>query len=188
VSNEVKVTVTGNAGKDPVIRRSSSGTEWTTFPVASTRRIRGTHGEFYDGPTIWFQVKAWGHAAVNICDSVKKGQPVVVAGRLEVEEWGDEARRRTSLVINADTVGPNLMKGTAAFRRVIPSDEPGTERPSGPGEGGMARGTAPAGDPWAAIASGREAPVIPDDPGGLMDGDPAAGEPSGPGAPGTTTG
>ncbi|MBE1877324.1 single-stranded DNA-binding protein [Myceligenerans pegani] len=166
MSNEVKVTVTGNAGSDPVIRRSGSGNEWTTFSVASTRRIRDTNGEFYDGPTIWFQVKAWGHAAVNISKSVKKGQPVMVAGRLEVDEWGDEARRRTSLVINADSVGPNLMKGRAEFQRVIPADEPpgasGSEQraTAASGWGGLARGV-PDSDAWAAM-TGRDAAARPD--------------------------
>ncbi|GAB3172971.1 hypothetical protein GCM10027059_43140 [Myceligenerans halotolerans] len=174
MSNDVKVTVTGNAGSDPVIRRSSRGTEWTRFSVASTRRIRDTDGEFYDGPTIWFQVKAWGHAAVNISESVRKGQPVMVAGRLEVEEWGDDTHRRTSLVINADSVGPNLMKGRAAFQRVIPSDEP----PGAPGqveraaagsrEGGLARGV-PGGDVWATTVAGPDAPPGPDEFGEVLD-------------------
>ncbi|MBO0607799.1 single-stranded DNA-binding protein [Myceligenerans salitolerans] len=176
MSNDVKVTVTGNAGSDPVIRRSGSGNEWTTFSVASTRRIRDTNGEFYDGPTIWFQVKAWGHAAVNISKSVKKGQPVMVAGRLEVDEWGEEARRRTSLVINADAVGPNLMKGRADFQRVIPSDEPPGAAGEGRGTaapwraGGLARGV-PDEDVWATAATGPETPAGTQAPGDAEDED-----------------
>ncbi|RPF22343.1 single-stranded DNA-binding protein [Myceligenerans xiligouense] len=171
MSNDVRVTVTGNAGSDPVIRRSSRGTEWTRFSVASTRRIRATDGEFYDGPTIWFQVKAWGHAAVNISESVTKGQPVVVAGRLEVEEWGDDARRRTTLVINADSVGPNLMRGRAKFQRVIPADEPGQqERPSaGARQDGPGRGVPDVdADAWA--TAGPDAPAGPDEFGEVPDG------------------
>lgn len=170
MSNDVKVTVTGNAGSDPVIRRSGSGTEWTTFSVASTRRIRDTNGEFYDGPTIWFQVKAWGHPAVNISKSVKKGQPVMVAGRLEVDEWGDPARPRTSLVISADSVGPNLMKGRAEFQRVIPSDEPPGARESSFGQAGQSgpgHGT-PVPDPWGRLGEFPEGSGAPEDAGDQM--------------------
>ncbi|MBL0887082.1 single-stranded DNA-binding protein [Myceligenerans indicum] len=193
MSNDVKVTVTGNAGSDPVIRRSARGNEWTTFPVASTRRIRGTDGVFHDGPTVWFQVKAWGHAAVNISRSVKKGQPVMVAGRLEVDEWGDEARRRTTLVINADCVGPNLMKGQAEFQRVIPAEEPpgapGDEpAPAAAWQSGLGRGM-PGADSWATPAgTGYAGGAAAHGPGGAATGrsrpaGEAAGGPPGDGMP-----
>ncbi|GAB4083837.1 hypothetical protein GCM10028784_04670 [Myceligenerans cantabricum] len=187
MSNDVRVTVTGNAGSDPVVRRSDRGVEWSTFPVASTRRIRDTDGEFHDGPTLWFQVKAWGHAAVNIGKSVRKGQPVVVAGRLEVDEWGESTRRRTSLVINADSVGPNLMKGRAEFQRVFPSDgEPQgapLERAPGPDTGRLAHDVpgpwaSPGRDPWA--TPGGDAHAGPDGSGAAESGHArAADEPPG---------
>ncbi|GAA1854114.1 single-stranded DNA-binding protein [Myceligenerans crystallogenes] len=137
MSNEVMVTVTGNAGSTPVINRSARGTEWTQFSVASTRRIRGADGGFHDGQTLWFKVKAWGLAASNIAASVEKGQPLVVTGRLEVDEWQSELGPRMGLVINAETVGHNLARGRTAFTRVVQAAEP----PGAPVEhgGGMAR-------------------------------------------------
>lgn len=123
------VTVTGNAGSTPVISRSARGTEWTQFSLASTRRVRGTDGAFYDGQTLWFKVKAWGSAAANIAASVTKGQPLVVTGRLEVDEWLSDKGPRTDLVITAESVGPNLMRGRTSFTRVVAAPEP----PGAPG-------------------------------------------------------
>lgn len=152
MSNEVRVTVTGHAGSTPTIRRSERGTEWTTFSVATTRRIRGTDGAYYDGATLWFQVKAWGGAAANIAESVVKGQPLVVAGRLEVDEWMSDSGPRSKLVINADSVGPNLMRGRARFTRVVASRTEPEGAP--PGFGGLERGAIPAGQDAVAAGSG----------------------------------
>ncbi len=57
--SDVNVTVTGHVGNEPVISFSASGTPWTSFRVASTRRVRDPRtGEWADGPTLWFTVVA----------------------------------------------------------------------------------------------------------------------------------
>ena len=54
--------------------------------------------------TEWFTVKVWRALAVNVARSLRKGDPVIVQGRLSTEEWVvPTARPRTSLVLEAVT-------------------------------------------------------------------------------------
>lgn len=173
--SDVMVTVNGYVGTKPLLYRSeATGAEWTSFRVGSTRRVvNRTTGEWSDGPTLWFTVKAWNHAARNVVESLAKGDPVSVHGRLGVEEWeGTDHKTHTSLVVSAASVGPDVTRGVARFTRVIttsaaPDGAPGDglAAASGPGEGGE--------DPWSV-------PAAPDGLGanGTSDED-DAGDPSG---------
>lgn len=128
----VNVTIVGNVGHNPVLRVSNSGVKWTSIRVATTRRQQ-VDGLWTDGPTIWFEVKAFGSKAQNAVESLEKGTPVVVVGRLGVEEF-DAARprdnavdsgipeRRSALVIQNATIAVDLSRGVAKWQKVIHTD------------------------------------------------------------------
>lgn len=150
--NDVTVTVSGFAGNDPTLY--SNGTknrEWTTFRVASTRRYVNENGEWTDGATLWFTVKAWRQAALNVVRSVRKGVPVVVTGRLEVDEWtGADGQQRTGLVVNASAIGVDATRGRVEFMRVVHQGTPPGETPGAPVDDGELVATRPGdADPFA---------------------------------------
>ncbi len=119
MSNDVYVTVTGWVAKKPELRVTADKTEWTTLRVASTPRRRNAAGEWTDGKTEWFEVKAWGELAENIWKSVETGHPVVVTGRLSTDEWQtSEGADRKNLVIHAQAIGHDLARGRTTFVRV----------------------------------------------------------------------
>ncbi|WP_159792257.1 single-stranded DNA-binding protein [Puerhibacterium puerhi] len=161
--SDVNVTVTGHVGNEPVISFSASGTPWTSFRVASTRRVRDPRtGEWADGPTLWFTVKAFGDRAFNVSQSLAKGTPVVVTGRLGVDEYevrrgvpapdGEPAaevtERRTALLVDNAVVALDVSRGVATYTRVVHRDTV----PGGPGDavGEAARTGAGGADPWTA--------------------------------------
>lgn len=162
--NDVTVTVSGFAGSTPALHVSkdtAKGLEWTTFRVASTRRYVNDDGDWTDGATLWFTVKAWRAAALNVVRSVRKGDPVVVTGRLEVDEWtGPDGQQRTGLVINASAVGVDATRGKVEFARVVhreslPDGAPGV--PAGSSAGGEMVAALPGdADPFALDAPGGE--------------------------------
>lgn len=130
--NETMVTVVGNVVSDPTLRVTSGGVKVTSFRLASTERRydRGVGG-WCDGDTIYWSVSCWRRSAENVADSLAKGQPVVVHGRLRERAYEVEGQRRTSLEIEATTVGHDLSRGVARFRKAVPS---------GPGGGGGGEG------------------------------------------------
>ncbi|MFP3712891.1 single-stranded DNA-binding protein [Puerhibacterium sp. TATVAM-FAB25] len=171
--SDVNVTVTGHVGNEPVISFSASGTPWTSFRVASTRRVRDPRtGEWADGPTLWFTVKAFGDRAFNVAQSLAKGTPVIVTGRLGVDEYEvrravpapdggpavEATERRTALLVDNAAVALDVSRGVATYTRVVHRDTV----PGGAGEPALQPGRqgAPGGgaDPWA-TAPGADVPA-----------------------------
>jgi single-strand DNA-binding protein len=158
--NDVTVTVSGFAGNTPALHTAKE-LEWTTFRVASTRRYMNDRGDWTDGATLWFKVKAWRGAALNVIRSVHKGDPVVVTGRLEVDEWvGPNGEPRTGLVINASAVGVDATRGKVEFSRVIhhdtvPDGAPGSAG-GGAGGGELVAAQPSDADPFAVDLPGDE--------------------------------
>lgn len=126
--NETMVTVIGNVTNDPTLRATSGGTRVTSFRLAATeRRYDKSLGAWRDGDTVFWGVSCWRALAEHVADSVTKGQPVMVFGRLRQRDYELEGQRRTSLEIDALAVGHDLSRGTARFERARRTDpgEPG---------------------------------------------------------------
>lgn len=118
---EIKITVCGTVGTDPVVREVSGGqAQVTSFRLANTPRVRDRQTNVWrDQPTSWFQVSCWRQLGANVADCVRKGQPVVVHGRLVVREWTtDDGQPRTRAEIEADCVGHDLTWGQSSFEKV----------------------------------------------------------------------
>jgi len=79
-----KIIVTGNLGRDPEMRYTPSGQAVTSFSVAVNESYTSANGEKVK-KTIWFRVTAWGKQA-EICNQyLKKGQMVLVDGRMSAD-------------------------------------------------------------------------------------------------------
>ncbi len=116
--SETEITVRGRLGANPELQKSSTGNAWLRLRVATNRRVR--HGEVWtDGPTSWYDVKLWGDFAQNVAESVHKGDPVIVQGALQIEEYPNSngVTMRTP-VIHANAFGPDLRHLTARLARV----------------------------------------------------------------------
>lgn len=110
------VTFHGWVGNE-VTHRDPNGVSVANFRVASTPRIK-KKGEWRDGDTTWYSVSAWRGLADNIRDSVKKGDAVLVHGRLRSETWKrEDGQMSSTLVVEASFVGHDLSRGTSVFTR-----------------------------------------------------------------------
>ncbi len=75
-----------------------------------------------DGNTSYATVICWRKLATNVAVCLRKGDPVMVKGRLSVRaDYQDkEGRPRTAVEIEASSVGHDLTRGVATFQRVRP--------------------------------------------------------------------
>ena len=116
---ETYVTVQGWVGGDVQFKEVAGGVALASFRLGSTpRQYDRAKGTWVDRPTTWYTVECWRTLAQNVFDSVYRGQPVVVTGRLKTTEWteeGGETRQRT--VLDAFSVGHDLTRGTAKFAK-----------------------------------------------------------------------
>lgn len=118
--NETHVTVVGNLVADPVLRVMPGERDLARFRLASNvRRYDAELGRVVDVRTSFFSVSCWGYLAANVSESLRRGERVVVSGRLDVREYtGDDKVLRISVDITADSVGPDLTYGVTRFTKV----------------------------------------------------------------------
>lgn len=148
MGNDVTVTLAGFMGTTPKLFTSPTGNDFTSFRIASTTRyLDRSRGEWVDGRTIWFTVKAWRAMAQNVAASLRKGDAVVVTGRLAVDEWTSPEGPRTNLVIEASALGPDLTRGRAQFTNTVvrPAQPDGATDSPASGSPGAVPGSEPSG-------------------------------------------
>jgi single-strand DNA-binding protein len=117
--NETYVTVSGNVVGDPVVRATSANVPFVTFRVASNvRRLNFKTGEYADAGTNFVNVTAFRALGVNLANSLVKGQPVLVHGRMRINQWVNGEKSGTTVEIEAYNVGHDLTWGQAKFTKV----------------------------------------------------------------------
>jgi single-strand DNA-binding protein len=121
--NDITLTVIGNLVTDVELRFTKSGEAVASFRIANTvRRFDRSQARWVDGDTHYFSVSCWRTLASNVVQSLSKGMPVIVTGKLrsrEVERaCGDANHTVRYYDIEAIGVGPDLARGVATFTRV----------------------------------------------------------------------
>lgn len=114
------ITVTGLVATNPRHILTSEGLSITSFRLASNqRRFDRAQERWIDVETNWFSIVSFRQLALNISTSVEKGQRVIVTGRLRIREWDNGERVGTTVEVEADSIGHDLLWGTARFTRSI---------------------------------------------------------------------
>jgi len=95
--------IQGNVGREPEMRYTQSGVAVCDFSVA-VNRTWTQDGQKREEVT-WFKVSAW-RALAEICNQyVRKGAPILVAGRVSVSAYvGQDGEARASLELTAQDV------------------------------------------------------------------------------------
>jgi single-strand DNA-binding protein len=116
--NETFVTLSGWLGND-VSLRQAAGVPVAGFRVASTpRRFQRSTQTWEDGDTQWYSVNAWRALAENCEQSLRRGDSVVVHGKLSAHVWTNKAGLEvTTFEVEAAFVGHDLNRGTSEFLR-----------------------------------------------------------------------
>jgi single-strand DNA-binding protein len=131
--NEIRITVHGNVVDEPVERVARNGTPYTTFRIATTPYRRTADGKFVDGDTSFYDVIAFNALAANTTAGLRKGQPVLVEGKLAIKRYvGNDGSPRTSPQIDADHIGHDFSWGRASFERVSRAAALGHDRTADP--------------------------------------------------------
>jgi single-strand DNA-binding protein len=84
-----KVILAGNLTRDPELRYLPKGTATARLGLAINRQWRDESGQTKEEVT-FVDVDAWGKQAETICQYLKKGQPILIEGRLMLDTWDDK--------------------------------------------------------------------------------------------------
>jgi single-strand DNA-binding protein len=120
---ETTVTVVGNVATDVVLRQIQDGTPVASFGVVSSEsRFDAKTQSWVEGNKLFVWVSGWRRLARGAAASLKKGDPVIVAGKLRLESYEKEGEKRTKVNVEATAIGPNLAFCTADARRNAADD------------------------------------------------------------------
>ncbi|MDQ0076141.1 single-stranded DNA-binding protein [Arthrobacter oryzae] len=132
------ITVRGFVASEIRSSTTPGGVATASFRLGSTvRRYDRASSTWVDGNTNWFTVQGYRQLAGNIGCSIKKGQRVIIVGRLKMRSWEKDGRIYHVAEIDAESVGHDLMWGSANFTRTAGNAaQPG----AGQGQQGSAAG------------------------------------------------
>ena len=112
------ITIRGFVATEIKSSTTPGGVATASFRIGSTsRRYDKESGTWADGHTNWFTVQGYRQLAGSMGCSIRKGQPVIVVGKLKIRTWEKEGRVFHSSIIDADAVGHDLTWGSANFIR-----------------------------------------------------------------------
>lgn len=132
-----KVFLMGNLTRDPELRYIPSGTAVADLGLAINERFKDRDsGEWREKP-VFVDVTVWRRQAETCADYLSKGSPVMIEGRLQLDQWeNSEGQKRSKLKVLADRV------------QFLSGGQPKGERRSSSGGGGQHQsGAAPSAPP-----------------------------------------
>ena len=96
------VKIKGNLTRAPKLKHTTSGKVVCDMAVAYNR-VYATNGK--KTPELsYFDVEVWGVTAENCCKYLKKGNGVIVEGRLKQDRWEKDGKPQSRIKIMASNV------------------------------------------------------------------------------------
>lgn len=127
------INVIGTIATDPKLIRPSSGVQLCSFRLASDeRRYDREQQSWVVGNTNWFGVVVFRSLAGHAHESFKKGDRIIISGRLRVRKWEKEGRKGISVEIEAEAIGHDVRWGVSRFEKRMGAQL--SEGPQTPGD------------------------------------------------------
>ena len=99
-----KVLLMGNLTRDPEVRHTPKGTAVGDLAMAINMTYKAQDGTEKE-EVCYVDVVVWGRQAETCRDYLTKGAPVLVEGRLQLDQWeGPEGEKKSRMRVRADRV------------------------------------------------------------------------------------
>src|ERR1700733_5374200 len=100
-----KVILMGNLTRDPELRYTPKGTAIAKIGLAVNRIWTNEAGEKKEEVT-FVDVDVFGRTAENVSQYMRKGRPILIEGRLKLDQWDDKqtGQKKSKLGVVAETV------------------------------------------------------------------------------------
>jgi single-strand DNA-binding protein len=105
MANLNKVLLLGNVTRDPEVRYTPKGSAVCDLGIAVNRAYTTDSGEKREEVT-FVDVTLWGRTAEVASEYLKKGRPVLIEGRLQMDTWDDKqtGQKRSRLRVVAENM------------------------------------------------------------------------------------
>lgn len=144
MANLNKVMLMGNLTRDPEVRYTPKGTAVAEIGMAINRYFSAENGEKRE-ETTFVDVTLWGRQAEIAGEYLKKGRPVFIEGRLQLDTWDDKqsGQKRSKLKVVGEGLqlmgskpgaggdmgesGPSTSSSRPAARSTTPPPKPAAD-------------------------------------------------------------
>lgn len=94
------VQLMGNLTRDPEVRYTPNGTAVAELGMAISRKFKGNDGQMQE-ETTFVDITLWSKLAELASQYLKKGNPVFIQGRLQMDSWEDKqsGQKRSKLKV-----------------------------------------------------------------------------------------
>ncbi|MBR9803095.1 single-stranded DNA-binding protein, partial [bacterium] len=101
-----RVILVGNLTRDPVVRYTPSGTAVSEIGMAVSRQWTDRQSNQRKEETTFVDVTLWGRQAEVAGEYLSKGRPVLIEGRLQLDQWEDKqsGEKRSKLRVVGETM------------------------------------------------------------------------------------
>jgi len=147
-----RVILLGNLTRDVEVKYLQSGMAVADIGLAVNDRRKNQAGEWVE-ETTFVDVTLWGRTAEVAAEYLSKGSPILIEGRLRLDQWETDGQKRSKLRVTCERMQMVGGKGGGGGRGAPPQnyDEGGGEysdAPSGPPQQrSVQRSSAPAAPP-----------------------------------------
>lgn len=121
------VTIVGRAGTNPQLFFGSTGDRVSFRIVATERRFDKTADDWVNGDEFGVTVVCWKTLATAVLNTVRRGDPVIVAGRIATRRFEKDGATQYFTEVKADFVGFDVAKAGARFTRILMEPRESTE-------------------------------------------------------------
>lgn len=121
-----KVYLYGNLTRDPEMKSLPSGAKVTQFSLATNRVYKDQAGARQE-QTEYHNIVVFGRQAETSAQYLKKGQGVLIEGRIQTRSWDDkttgEKKYRTEIIADAVQFGPKGGSGSGEASSAAPAKD-----------------------------------------------------------------
>ncbi|MBN2684389.1 MAG: single-stranded DNA-binding protein [Pontiellaceae bacterium] len=114
------VVLAGNLTRRPELQHTESGTAFAHFGLAINENYKNKAGELVE-KVVFVDCNVWGKQAEAAAEHLDKGSPVLLQGRLQLDQWENEKKeKRSALRVRADRL--QFLHRASANGRPEPND------------------------------------------------------------------
>jgi len=132
------VTIVGRAGTHPQLSVGLTGDRVSFRVVATERRFDRAADDWVDGDEFGVTVVCWKTMATAVLNTVRKGDPVVIVGRILTRRFERDGATQYFTEVKADFIGLDVAKAGTRFTRNPLEPRPAEEPTGQQGELGQA--------------------------------------------------
>ena len=100
-----RITLIGNVGKKPEVRKTGNGGSVCSFSMATTKSFKKKNSNEWEKTTTWWSIVVWGDKAEKVAALLDKGSQVFVEGEGRQNKYTDkQGIERQTLDVHAEEV------------------------------------------------------------------------------------